>query len=77
MSLLSMACIMMVWKIIYNFFFFFLFPLPGDPVLLAESGSISGRLPDDPGGFTCMWLPSANNATHYTDSSFFPSIGFS
>ena len=30
---------------------------PGDSVSLMgarESGSISGRLPDDPGGFTCM-----------------------
>ena len=41
-----------------NFFFFFLvFSHPGGSVSLPgvrESGCISGRLPDDPGGFTCM-----------------------
>ena len=37
--------------------FFFVFSHPGDSISLTgvwESGSISGRLPDDPGGFTCM-----------------------
>ena len=40
-----------------NFFFFFVFSHPGGSVSLPgvrESGRISGRLPDDPGGFTCM-----------------------
>ena len=40
-----------------NTFLIFLFSHPGDSVSLPgvrESGSISGRLPDDPGGFTCM-----------------------
>ena len=39
------------------FFFFFVFSHPGGSVSLPgvrESGHISGRLPDDPGGFTCM-----------------------
>ena len=39
------------------FFFFFVFSHPENSVSLSgvqESGSISGRLPDDPGGFTCM-----------------------
>ena len=39
------------------FFFFFVFSHPGGSVSLPgvrESGCISGRLPDDPGGFTCM-----------------------
>ena len=38
-------------------FFFFVFSHPGGSVSLPgvrESGCISGRLPDDPGGFTCM-----------------------
>ena len=33
--------------------FFLLFSHPGGSVS-RESGSISGRLPDDPGGFACM-----------------------
>ena len=40
--------------------FFFVFSHPGGSVSLPgvrESGCISGRLPDDPGGFTCMLLP--------------------
>ena len=40
-----------------KFFFFFLFSHPGGSVSLPgvrESGHISGRLPDDLGGFTCM-----------------------
>ena len=40
-----------------NFFFFFVFSHPGGSVSLPgvrELGCISGRLPDDPGGFTCM-----------------------
>ena len=44
-------------KKIFFFFFFFVFSHPGGSNLLTgvrESGSISGRLPDDPGGFTCM-----------------------
>ena len=51
----------MGWKIIekknFFFFFFFVFSHPGGSVSLPrvrESGCISGRLPDDPGGFTCM-----------------------
>ena len=43
------------------FFFFFVFSHPGGSVSLPgvrESGRISGRLPDDPGGFTCMHLDS-------------------
>ena len=38
-------------------FFFFVFSYPGGPVSLMgvrESGSNSGSLPDNPGGFTCM-----------------------
>ena len=38
-------------------FFFFVFSHPGGSVSLPgvrESGHISGRLPDNPGGFTCM-----------------------
>ena len=38
-------------------FFLFVFSHPGGSVSLPgvrESGRISGRLPDDPGGFTCM-----------------------
>ena len=38
-------------------FFFFVFSHPGGSVSLPgvrELGCISGRLPDDPGGFTCM-----------------------
>ena len=38
-------------------FFFFVFSHPGGSVSLPgvrEWGRISGRLPDDPGGFTCM-----------------------
>ena len=41
-------------------FFFFVFSHPGGSVSLPgvrESGYISGRLPDDPGGFTCMRKP--------------------
>ena len=41
----------------FFFFFFFVFSHPGGSVSLPgvrESGHISGRLPDDPGGFTCM-----------------------
>ena len=41
----------------FFFFFFFVFSHPGGSVSLPgvrESGRISGRLPDDPGGFTCM-----------------------
>ena len=37
--------------------FFFVFSHPGGSVSLPgvrEWGRISGRLPDDPGGFTCM-----------------------
>ena len=49
---------MMVWKKKKkNFFFFFVFSHPGGSVPLPgvrELGCISGRLPDDPGGFTCM-----------------------
>ena len=44
-------------KKFFFFFFFFVFLHPGGSVLLPgvrESGCISGRLPDDPGGFTCM-----------------------
>ena len=40
-----------------KFFFFLVFSHPGGSVPLPgvqESGRISGRLPDDPGGFTCM-----------------------
>ena len=40
-----------------KFFFFFVFSHPGGSVSLPgvrESGRIFGRLPDDPGGFTCM-----------------------
>ena len=48
------------------FFFFFVFSHPGGPVSLPgvrESGCISGRVPDDPGGFTCMqWHVTANPA---------------
>ena len=39
-------------------FFFFVFSHPGGSVSLSgvrESGCISGRLPDDPGGFTCTF----------------------
>ena len=39
------------------FFFFFVFSHPGGSVSLPgvrESGRISGRLPGDLGGFTCM-----------------------
>ena len=42
----------------FFFFFFFAFSHPGGSVSLPgvrESGCISGRLPDDPGGFTCMY----------------------
>ena len=49
---------MMVWKKRY-IFFFFVFLHPGGSVSLTgvrESGSNFGRLPDDPGGFTCMQL---------------------
>ena len=57
---------MMVWKIKkkkkkkkkkFFFFFFFVFSHPEGSISLTgvrESGSISGRLPDDPEGFTCM-----------------------
>ena len=41
----------------FFFFFFFVFSHPGGSVSLPgvrESSRISGRLPDDPGGFTCM-----------------------
>ena len=41
----------------FFFFFFFVFSHPGGSVSLPgvrELGCISGRLPDDPGGFTCM-----------------------
>ena len=41
------------------FFFFFVFSHPGGSFSLLgvrESGCISVRLPDDPGGFTCMLL---------------------
>ena len=44
-----------------NFFFFFVFSHPGGSVSIPgvqESGCISGRLPDDPGAFTCMILYS-------------------
>ena len=40
-----------------KFFFFFVFSHPGGSVSLPgvrELGCISGRFPDDPGGFTCM-----------------------
>ena len=40
-------------------FFFFVFSHPEGSVSLTgvrESGSISGRFPDDPGGLTCMEL---------------------
>ena len=39
--------------------FFFVFSHPGGSVSLPgvrESGCISERLPDDPGGFTCMQI---------------------
>ena len=42
-----------------NVFFSFGFSHPGGSVSLTgvqELGSISGRLPDDPGGFTCMYI---------------------
>ena len=42
----------------FFFFFFFVFSHPGDSISLTEvreSGSIPGRLPNDPGGFTCMF----------------------
>ena len=50
---------MMVWKKKKKkkFFFFFVFSHSGGSVSLPgvrELGWISGRLPDDPGGFTCM-----------------------
>ena len=41
------------------FFFFFVFSHPGGSVSLPgvrELGCISGRLPDDSGGFTCMLI---------------------
>ena len=47
-----------------NFFFFLVFSHPGGSVSLPgvrESGRISGRLPDDPGGFTCMVLSYISN----------------
>ena len=43
----------------FFFFFFFGFSHPGGSASLVgvrESGCISGRLPDDPGGFTCMYI---------------------
>ena len=45
-------------KIKKNFFFFVFSHLGGSVSLpgVRESGCISGRLPDDPGGFTCMDL---------------------
>ena len=45
----------------FFFFFFLVFSHPGGSVSLPgvrESGCISGRLPDDPGGFTCMKVSS-------------------
>ena len=48
-----------------NFFFFFVFSHPGDSVSLPgvrESGCISRRLPDDPGGFTCMLTDDNSDA---------------
>ena len=46
-------------KNFFFFFFFFVFSHPGGSVSLPgvrELRCISGRLPDDPGGFTCMLL---------------------
>ena len=46
-------------KNFFFFFFFLVFSHPGGSVSLPgvrESGCIYGRLPDDPGGFTCMEL---------------------
>ena len=56
---------MMVWKKKKKKknFFFFVFSHPGGSVSLLgvrELGCISGRLLDDPGGFTCMLLFWAN-----------------
>ena len=50
---------MMVWKFIYKFVCVCVcvFSYPGDSVSFAgvqELGSISGSLPDDPGGIICM-----------------------
>ena len=48
-------------KKIFFFFFFLVFSHAGGSVSLPgvrESGCISRRLPDDPGGFTCMHVYS-------------------
>ena len=50
---------------LFIIFFFFVFSHPGGSVSLTgvrESGSISGRLPDDPGGFTCMTYNIVNDS---------------
>ena len=47
----------------FFFFFFLVFSHPGGSISLPgvrELGCISGRLPDDPGGFTCMISASAS-----------------
>ena len=61
---------MMVWKKT-KFFFFFVFSHPGGSVSLPgvrESGRVSGRLPDDPGGFTCMCFLTSSVAKVFTKS---------
>ena len=50
------------------FFFFFVFSHPGGSVSLPgvrELRCISGRLPDDPGGFTCMHMFVCKNMENY------------
>ena len=54
-------------------FFFFVFSHPGGSVSLPgvrESGFISGRLPDDPGGFTCMVYMASFGPCSRTPSVF-------
>ena len=49
------------------FFFFFVFSHPGGSVSLPgvrELGRISGRLPDNPGGFTCLQMFSIDDCMH-------------
>ena len=48
---------------------FFVFSHPGGSVSLPgvrELGRIYGRLPDDPGGFTCMHSPPYSVRTSYS-----------
>ena len=55
-----------------DFFFSFVFSHPGGSVSLPgvwESGFIPGRLPDDPGGFTCM-LWSRDKVQVYSIGNF-------